>query len=126
MKTAKLILTIAILLPLTSRSQSKSTNMKTITTEEAKPTCKLTTKELQERKKTIVANLKNLMLGKVETNNGFKYKFDGSDKMLDLLNDFIKTERMCCDFFTFQITVEENIAWLELSGPTGTKDFIKQ
>lgn len=126
MKTAKLILTIAILLPLTVRSQSKSTDMKTIATEDAKLTCKLTTKELQERKKTIVDNLKNLLLDKVETDNGFKYKFDGSDKMLDLLNDFIKTERMCCDFFTFQVTIEENIAWLELSGPVGTKDFIKQ
>ena len=46
-------------------------------------------------------------------------------EMLDVLNDFIKTERMCCDFFTFQITVDGEYAWLELSGPVGTKQFIQ-
>lgn len=100
--------------------------MKTLM-EEAKLSCKLTTPELQERKKTVIAELKNLMLERVETDNGFKYKFDGSDKTLDLLNNFIKTERLCCSFFVFTLTASSDVksAWLELSGPEGTKDFIK-
>ena len=98
-----------------------------VTIEEAKLGCKLTTSELQQRKKTVVAELKNLVLEKIETAKGFKYKFEGSDKMLDLLNNFIKTERLCCDFFIFNLTAssDQNFAWLELSGPDGTKDFIK-
>ena len=95
--------------------------------ERAKLTCKLSTPELQQRKKTVVAELKNLMLEKTELQNGFKYKFDGSDKMLDLLNSFIKTERLCCDFFVFNLTAtsDNSFAWLELTGPEGVKDFIK-
>jgi len=100
--------------------------MKTINMEEAKLSCKLPTAELQQRKKTVVDELKHLVLERIETDHGFKYKFEGSDKMLDILNSFIKTERLCCDFFVFNLTVadERNFTWLELSGPEGTKDFI--
>jgi hypothetical protein len=113
-------------LHLGSSAQEKTKDMKTLN-EQAKLTCKLTTPELQQRKKTVIAELKNQVLEKGETDNGFKYKFDGSDKMLDLLNSFIKTERMCCDFFVFTLTASSDakFTWLELSGPVGTKDFIK-
>jgi len=96
--------------------------------EKAQLTCKLTTPELHERKRTVIAELKDLVLDQTETQTGFKYKFDGSDKVLDLLNNFIKTERLCCDFFVFALNVAGNseYTWLELSGPEGTKDFIKQ
>lgn len=90
--------------------------------------CKLNTPELQQRKRTVIAELKNLVLAKAETPAGFKYKFDGSDKILDLLNNFIKTERMCCDFFIFNLSVgdDKGFTWLELSGPEGTKEFIRK
>src|SRR6187401_298026 len=93
---------------------------------EIKLTCKLTTPELQQRKKTVIAALKNQVLEKIETENGFKYKFEGSDNTLDLLSSFIKTERLCCDFFVFTLTASGDtiFTWLELSGPGGTKDFI--
>jgi hypothetical protein len=91
-------------------------------------TCKLTTPELQQRKKTAIAELKQLILEKQETAHGMKYKFDGSDKILDLLVSFIKTERSCCNFFDFILTAgnENSFAWLELSGPDGTKTFLKE
>jgi hypothetical protein len=121
-----LFLVVIILMPFSLRAQEKS-QPKKITMEEAKLTCKLSTPELQQRKKTVVAELKNLVLEKVETEGGYKYKFNGSDKMLDLLNSFIKTERLCCDFFVFNLTAssDRNYAWLELSGPEGIKEFIK-
>lgn len=118
-------ITFIALLPIGVVAQTNSANMKTINAEETKLACKLTTAELQQRKKTVVAALKRLLLEKTEIENGFRYKFDSSDANLDLLNDFIKTERMCCDFFKFQLTIEEGIAWLVLSGPAGTKEFIK-
>lgn len=113
-------------LHLSSNAQEKTKDMKTLN-EQANLTCKLTTPELQQRKKTVIAELKNQVLEKVETDQGFKYKFEGSDKMLDLLNSFIKTERLCCDFFIFNLTASSDtkFTWLELSGPEGTKDFIK-
>jgi hypothetical protein len=63
---------------------------------------------------------------KKELDNGYSFKFAGSDEMIDSLTSFIKTERQCCDFFTFQLSVqdEKGVAWLTLTGPEGTKDFI--
>ena len=88
--------------------------------------CKLTTPELQKRKATVIAELKALVLERIETSSGFKYRFDGSDRLLDLLNSFVKTERLCCDFFVFTVTAsnDQTSTWLELSGPEGTKEFI--
>ena len=126
MKMLIIILSTTLLLPLLLKAQEKTMDMKTMI-EEAKLSCKLTSPELQARKKTVIAKLKNQVIEKIETDNGFKYKFAGSDKMLDLLNDFIKTERLCCNFFVFNLTAssDTSFTWLELSGPKGTKDFIK-
>lgn len=91
---------VVFVIPLTLKAQEKTKDMKTAM-EQAKLSCKLTTPELQQHKKTVIAELKNQVREKVETDSGYKYKFEGSDKMLDLLNSFIKTERLCCDFFVF-------------------------
>lgn len=113
-------------LHLTSYAQEKTTDMKSLM-EQAKLSCKLTTPELQERKRTVISELKKQILEKKETQRGMSYKFNGSDEILDKLNEFIKTERLCCDFFTFHLTVakESESVWLELSGPEGVKEFIK-
>ena len=86
--------------------------------------CKLTTPELQKRKATVIADLKALVHERKELENGFLYKFESTDEILDKLNDFIKTERLCCDFFTFQTTVDENVAQLQITGPNGAKEFL--
>lgn len=88
--------------------------------------CKLTSKELQERKATVIASLKKQVLEKEELQNGFAFRFSGTEKIMDELIEFVKTERLCCDFFTFTLTFsgDGSKAWLELTGPDGTKDFI--
>ena len=88
--------------------------------------CKLTTPELQKRKETVLASLKSQMTDKKELENGYAFKFPGTDKILDELTEFIKTERECCDFFTFELSVsgDKSEAWLELTGVDGAKDFI--
>ena len=88
--------------------------------------CKLTTPELQKRKATVIAELNALVLNRKELTNGYAYEFDGTDEALDKLNTFIKTERMCCDFFTFQLTVDDNKASLNITGPEGAKEFLKE
>lgn len=121
---AKLYLScILAVISIAAHSQTKSTAMETAT---KTVTCKLTTPELQKRKATVIADLKTLVIERKELTDGYSYKFEGSDANLDKLNDFIKTERMCCDFFTFQITVEENVAILNITGPTGAKEFLKE
>jgi hypothetical protein len=90
-------------------------------------TCKLTTPELRKRKETVIKSLKSQMLTKKELKNGYSYKFTGTDKMVDELAEFVKTERICCGFFIFNLSIsgDKSEAWLEITGPKGAKDFIK-
>ena len=88
--------------------------------------CKLTTPELQKRKETVIAHLKKLLITKRELENGFRYQFPGDDASLDTLTAFIKTERLCCDFFQYALSIgkESQSLQLTLTGPEGAKDFI--
>ncbi len=89
--------------------------------------CKLTSPELQERKNTVLKSIKSQIIEKKEQVNGYAYKFQGTDKVLDELHEFIKTERECCDFFVFNLSIagDKSEVWLELTGPEGSKDFIR-
>jgi hypothetical protein len=114
---------LLIFVGLAAYGQNKSTAMETA----AKPvTCKLTTKELQERKATVIAELKGLVVSRKELADGYSFEFNGTDELLDKLNTFIKTERMCCDFFTFQLIVEGEKAILNITGGEGAKEFLKE
>jgi len=88
--------------------------------------CKLTTPELQKRKETVLASLKRQLIEKKELKDGYAFKFNGSDEMVDELTEFIKTERVCCDFFTFNLSIsgDKSTAWLEMKGVEGAKEFI--
>jgi hypothetical protein len=120
---SKLYLCVFGFITLTAQGQTKSTSMETV----AKPiTCKLTTPELQKRKATVIAELKALVLVRKELLNGFSYEFGATDEILDKLNLFIKTERMCCDFFTFHLIVEDDKTFLNITGPEGVKEFLKE
>jgi len=90
--------------------------------------CRLTTPELQKRKATVLLSLQSKMTDRVELTDGYSFRFDGNDETLDELNEFVKTERMCCPFFTFTVIVngETRETWLHLTGPGGVKTFIKQ
>jgi hypothetical protein len=89
--------------------------------------CKLSTNEMRKRRETVLADLKKEIIEKKEMKNGFAFKFAGTDENLDQLSTFIKTERACCDFFTFNLSVsgDKSEIWMELIGPDGTKDMIK-
>ncbi|MDJ1470177.1 hypothetical protein [Xanthocytophaga flava] len=105
-----------------------TTNITTTITATKSPvlSCKLTTPQLQERKQTVIASLRNQVQEKKELTNGYAYKFENSDTLLDELTTFIKTERMCCDFFSFELKVKpDESVWLQLTGPQGAKAFIE-
>lgn len=88
--------------------------------------CKLTTPELRQRKQTVIASIKTQIVDKKELPNGYAFKFKGTDQIIDELTEFIKTERECCDFFTFNLSIagDKSETWLELKGEEGAKDFI--
>ena len=88
--------------------------------------CKLSTPEQQKRKATVIAGLKALVLRRNELPNGYSYEFEGTDDIFDKLTFFIRTQRICCDFFTFQLTVEYTTILLTITGPDGAKEFLKE
>jgi hypothetical protein len=107
---------------ITANGQTKNTVMETA----IKPlTCKLTTPELQKRKATVIASLKALVVRRKELENGYEYTFNASDENLDKITEFIKTERVCCDFLSFQVTIGEGVAVLTIAGPGGAKEFLR-
>ncbi len=87
--------------------------------------CRLTSPELRKRKEEVVAVLKAKVLQKQELPDGYKYKFEATDDMLDQLIQFIKSERLCCNFFYFNLAVSDKIVWVSITGPDGTKNFIE-
>lgn len=75
--------------------------------------CQLTTPELQKRKATIIQVLKTKFIDKTELESGYSYTFNASEEVLDLIFNFIKSERLCCPFFSFQIAVNpDTMAWI--------------
>jgi hypothetical protein len=97
-------------------AKSKSTNI----------SCKLTSPELQKRRETVLESLKKQIIDKKELPDGYAFKFPGNDKMINELTEFIKTERVCCNFFTFNLSMSGDTTevWMELKGPKGTKEMI--
>lgn len=88
--------------------------------------CKLSSPEMQKRKETVIAELKKWCLEKQELPLGYAFRFEDTAEMFDLLTDFIKTEKLCCDFFVFSLHLRGDQAiWLDITGPAGTKDFIR-
>ena len=87
-------------------------------------TCKLTGRELQQRKKDVVASLQSKIITSRELIDGFEYEFHVTDEIIDELSSFIKTERQCCDFFEFVLRITGEHAWLSIKGPLGAKEFL--
>ena len=77
--------------------------------------CKLTSAEFKERKATVITNLKKEIVETVELKNGIKYAFKDSDETIAMLADFIKTERQCCDFFNFELSVSAEKKYVYLA-----------
>lgn len=89
-------------------------------------TCTLTAPELNERKETVLAQLRAQIIATRELSDGFAFKFPGTDRVLDELIEFIKTERECCNFFIFTLSIsgDKSETWLAITGPKGSKEFI--
>lgn len=111
----------------TAASVSQSFDELNVSDTEKEIACKLTSPELQARKEGAIAELRKKILETVETENGYAFRFAGSDATLGELMVFIQAERQCCGFFTFKLGIQDpkNPIWLEISGASGAKSFIK-
>ena len=88
-------------------------------------TCKLTTPELKRRRATVISDLKELQKRNEELADGLRLTFSSADDVLDKLLDFIKSERLCCEFFSFRLSVIGENAILDITGPEGSREFLR-
>jgi hypothetical protein len=88
--------------------------------------CRLTSAELQERRKAILGAVRDSVLETVEVESGFAYRFPADGAIISQLATLVELERQCCPFLRFRTTVEgaDGPIWLELTGPKGTKEFL--
>jgi hypothetical protein len=56
--------------------------------------------------------------------DGYGFRLPLETPMLHTVISFIANERLCCPFFTFTLTVGEEL-WFDLSGPDEVKAYIK-
>ena len=89
--------------------------------------CKLTTPEFQKRKATIIAGLRSRLTGTEEITNGFNFAMAATDEAIEAVSHFVKTERQCCEFFSYRVSIPSGSPnlHLELTGPPGAKEFIR-
>lgn len=88
--------------------------------------CSLTAPELQERRTDVLQKVRMTALEVKELEAGYAYRFESSESLLADLAELIQFEHQCCPFLRICLTVEpgDGPVWLELTGPSGTKEFL--
>ena len=89
--------------------------------------CALSTPELREREQTVFAKVRARVQEVRDLDSGYALRFDPEDAVLADLATLIDLERQCCPFLRFELQVlpANGPVWLELSGPEGTRDFLR-
>ena len=89
--------------------------------------CALSDTAFRQRREGLLQTVAAAVVKKHELANGFAYCFPPEPKWIAELAQVITFERECCPFLQFALRVEPENGpiWLELTGPEGTKDFLK-
>ena len=90
--------------------------------------CKLGTSGFNARKGTIITAIRSIITHTHELPDGYRFVIRATDENIDQVHSFVKTERECCAFFSFQVALPSGSDELHLSitGPEGAKEFIHQ
>jgi hypothetical protein len=89
--------------------------------------CRLTDPEFRERERTLLARFKSEFLAVNELIDGYAVRVPGDQDSLRLVSDLMAAERNCCPFLRFELIAEPEMGPITLSmtGPSGTKEFLK-
>ncbi len=62
-----------------------------------------------------------------ELEDGYAFRFAGTDEYATQLFNFILAERSCCQFFRFELVFEpaQSAIWLHMRGPGEVKELIQ-
>jgi hypothetical protein len=89
--------------------------------------CCLSDEELRKREATLLAQFKSALVTTDELADGYLFRIPGDKKWIAVVADLIMAERECCPFLRFELVAEPGMGpiTLRMTGPPGTKDFIK-
>ena len=87
--------------------------------------CTLTEDGLRARKAGLLARVTTVARNRTLIETGLRLEF-GADALTDVAA-MIDSERHCCRFLRFALTVEPDLGSvvLELTGPAGTREFLQ-
>jgi hypothetical protein len=88
--------------------------------------CTLAPGELSRRTSELLPGLLRRARGRQAIAGGYRLAFDGEVTIGEIAR-VIETERTCCQFLRFQLTIEPGLGavHLDVTGPAGTADFLE-
>ena len=89
--------------------------------------CTLSAPDLAQRRHSLLADLLAAATDRRLVGEGAQLTFANPEEVLPLLLEALVAERRCCPFLTFRLTFEPERGplTLEISGPTGTGEFLQ-
>src|SRR5687767_14460998 len=90
--------------------------------------CTLSPDDLRTRQADLLPGLIARAEERVAVDHGYRWRFAPSADLLCMIAGVVDSERACCQFLRFQLTVEPGLGpvWLEVTGPPGTTEFLQQ
>jgi hypothetical protein len=88
--------------------------------------CTLTPEELRHGRDALLPGIIARADAHERVADGFRFRFTPVDGLIPALAAMIDSERRCCRFLEFVLTVEagEGPVWLAVTGPPGTAEFL--
>lgn len=90
--------------------------------------CSLSSEELAHRRDRVIHELFQKTIERNELADGLHFKFPSSNAVLAELFEFIRFERNCCKFLSFELVFDpsDGPIHLRLRGREGAKEAIRQ
>jgi hypothetical protein len=88
--------------------------------------CTLTPGDLRRRASELLPALVTRAESYERLDEGLRLRFAASSETLQAITRVLDTERQCCQFFRFQLTIEPGLGpmVLDVQGPAGTAEFL--
>ena len=89
--------------------------------------CNLPSAEQRKIQGSLYKKFALLVTERKEIANGFAYKFSSEKTKLSELEQFIKNERECCPYMSFEIDSQPNSKdiWVEVTNPKGEMEYFE-
>jgi len=127
-KTHQKIIIVGILsFTLQNCHHKKEDIQMTIKDQNAPIACTLTEAELADRKNGLIQEVRQAVVDVEELKNGYVFRFSPEKDLHAKLTRLVELERQCCTFLNFKFipAASDQPIGLEITGPVGTKMFVK-